>query len=408
MNKLLEYMGKVKKFGIIESLKIMCKRKIDVLFCNIIIKIFIRNKPLKNTIVLASHNDFDTNGGAFYDYLIANGYNKKYRIVWLCRNPQYIPKKLPENVVCYPWQYPNLRRDIEICNAKYFLADDWVQKKVRPEQISIYCTHGVGGLKNVHGKITIPESVDYILATTEEYNTILAYQISVPYPNKRFISLGYPVDDLLYSNDRSELYKITSRKFSKVILWMPTFRKNKWGERIDGTKEQPLGIPLISNLDEYNKLNDLLNELNTLLIIKLHPMQDISNTDISSLSNIEILDGEVVKEKRIDNYRLMRCTDALISDYSAVAGDYLHLNKQIAYVFDDIDEYRLGLICENLEDHTAGDFIYSIKDMKEFIRKVYCEDDHYKLKRAKLRSYIFKYSDGNSCKRLAEFMDLQI
>lgn len=407
MDKLVENIGKVKEHGIIESLKIICIRGIDMLFCSII-KLFVRNKPLKKTIILASHNDFDNNGGAFYEYLIANRYNKKYRVVWLCRNSQYIPKRLPENVVCYPWHTFKWQRYMEICTAKYFLADDWIQEKVRAEQMSIYCTHGIGGLKNVHGKIRIPKSVDYILASTNGYNPILAYQLSVSYPNKRFVSLGYPADDLLYSDDKSELQKITTQKFKKIVLWMPTFRKFKWGNRFDGTRSQPLGIPLVSNLDEYNKLNDLLKELDILLIIKLHPMQDISSISISSLSNIEILDGEIVKEKRIDNYRLMRCTDALISDYSSAAGDYLHLDKQIAYVFDDIDEYRLGLICENLEDHTAGDFIYSIKDMKEFLRKVHLEDDKYKMKRERLRSRIFEYSDGNSCKRLAEFMELCI
>ena len=34
------------------------------------------NKPMQDVIIIESHNDFDSNGGAFYDYLIANNYNK--------------------------------------------------------------------------------------------------------------------------------------------------------------------------------------------------------------------------------------------------------------------------------------------------------------------------------------------
>ena len=406
MNKLLEYMGKVRDIGIIESLKIVWKCKIDVLFCNIIKK-FIRNKPLKNTIVLASHNDFDTNGGAFYDYLIANGYNKKYRIVWLCRNPQYIPKKLPENVVCYPWQYPNLRRDIEICNAKYFLADDWIQKKVRPEQISIYCTHGGGILKNVKGKIVIPDSVDYVLAPSENFSEILAYQFSVTNPAKRLIYLGYPVNDVLYQKDRTEIMKLTRKKYSKVIVWMPTFRKACNGVRVDGIKQQELGIPLISGKEDYQKLNNLLCKEDILLIIKIHPMQDLNDLKIFDCSNIKVLTGNEVKEKNIDNYRLLRCTDALISDYSSTAAEYFHMNKPIAYCLDDIHEYKIGFVIEDIQKLMPGNKIYSIEDMFNFIEDIANDIDRYKCERQKVFDWLFKYHDNQSCKRLIEFLGLE-
>lgn len=405
MNKLLEYISKIRKHGIKESLDILWKRKIDIALQRLMLQ-FVKKNPLKNTIIIASHNDFDTNGGAFYDYLIAHGYNKKYKIVWLCKNLEYIPEELPENVVCYPWNTPNWRRDMDICTAKYFLADDWIQEKVRPEQMSLYCTHGIGGLKNVHGKIWIPKTVDYILASTEEYNPILAYQFSLPYPNKRFVSLGYPLDDLLYEKDKSEIRKITQKNFSKIVLWMPTFRKHKSGDRVDGTKEQPLGIPLLRNINDYNELNAFLSKRNMLLIIKLHPMQDIQNIAISSLSNIEVLDADSVKAKRIDNYRLMRCTDALISDYSSAAADYLHLDRPIAYVFDDIDEYKLGLVYTDLDKYTAGEKIYTYADFYHFIESVAIECDKFVEKRDKLRKFIFQYHDGKSCERLADFLNL--
>ena len=50
--------------------------------------------PTSNTIVIESHNDFDENSGAFYNYLIKHHYNNKYKIVWLLRHkaPDYLPK----------------------------------------------------------------------------------------------------------------------------------------------------------------------------------------------------------------------------------------------------------------------------------------------------------------------------
>ena len=64
----------------------------DKMLMSMLRPLFIRVR-LKDIIVLESHNDFDSNGGAFYDYLIKNGYNKKYKIVWMLKNPK--PKNLP-------------------------------------------------------------------------------------------------------------------------------------------------------------------------------------------------------------------------------------------------------------------------------------------------------------------------
>ena len=67
----------------------------DKYFLKIIKKLYMNN-PLEYIIIIESHNDFDSNGGAFFDYLIKNGYNKKYKIIWFLRNK--CPKNLPENV----------------------------------------------------------------------------------------------------------------------------------------------------------------------------------------------------------------------------------------------------------------------------------------------------------------------
>lgn len=405
MNKLWEYVGKFKKHGLKESLTIIWERKIDELLRRIIL-VFVKNNPLKNTIIIASHNDFDTNGGAFYDYLIEHEYNKQYKIVWLCRNPEYMPKNLPYNVVCYSWVTPNWRRDMDICTAKYFLADDWIQEKVRSEQVSVYCTHGAGGLKKVKGKIIIPDSVDYILIQSEKYAPIQAEQYSLPYPSSRLVYLGYPVHDVLYKKDKSELKKITNNSYNKVLVWMPTFRKHFNKMRVDGIKKQPLGIPLLNSMQEYTRLNEFLSKLGALLIIKIHPMQYIGDLKIFDMSNIVVLTACSAKEKKIDNYRLLRCTDALISDYSGVAYEYLQLDKPIGYVLDDEKEYKLGFVIEDIDRLMAGNKIYDYNDLCTFIKDVCDEKDHYKQERQQLRDYIYKYSDGKSCQRLATFLKL--
>ena len=399
------YLRYIKEHGMYAVMKVIAYKLLNnIINCIILFCVFI--KPLKNTIVITSHNDFDNNGGVFYEWLLQHGYNNKYKIVWLLKHIDSKPSDLPENVECYSVYMPSIKRNYHICTAKYFLADDKITDKVRSKQVSIYCTHGMGSLKNVHGRIFIPTSVDYVLSPAASYVPIVAYQFSMRYPNDKFISLGYPSNDPLYIKDKSELNKITTQKFSKIIIWMPTFRKTEGYGRVDFTRKYALGIPLLDDMNQYINLNNILKDYNMLLIIKLHPNQDVADLKITNMSNICILTASDLVKKEINAYKLIRATDALISDYSSVAGDYLHLDKPIAYVFEDIEEYKLGLISDDLQKYTAGNYIYNFDEMVNFIKMIYEEIDLYKEQRHRLRDFIFEYKDGNSCARLAKFLNL--
>ena len=136
-------------------------------------------------------------------------------------------------------------------------------------------------------------------------------------------------------------------------------------------------------------------------------MQDLKNVKIKSMSNIEVLTGDDVKNKDIDNYRLLPCTDAMISDYSGIAYEYLQLDKPIAYVLEDMKEYKLGFVLDDIDPLLAGQKIYVFKDLLNFIKDVVRGEDKFYEKRHKVRKYIYKYHDGNSCQRIADFMGLK-
>ncbi len=393
----------LKEKGIKRAIEVLWKYKIEILLEKTI-HIYTKNKPLQNKILIESHNDFDCNGGAFYNYLIENGYNQKYKIVWLVRKK--IKNELPINVETVPLYKPSIRKAYHMCTAKYFTYDCEFGEKVRDDQIVVYCSHGAGGFKKAKGKICIPDNVNYILGQSEEYAPIQTEQWSLKWPNERMVFIGYPAHDTFFIEDKTELNKITKERYNKVILWMPTFRKGIAYKRNDSSKEQKLGIPLIENLDDYNKLNDELKEKAVYLIIKIHPKQDLSNLGIQDLSNIKVLTGDKVKELEIDNYRLMKCADALISDYSSVAYEYLQLNRPIGYVLDDINEYKLGFIVNDIHELMAGHEIYNLEDLNKFIADIIEENDIYKKHREKMRDYIYKYHDGNTSKRLAELLGL--
>lgn len=399
----MNFIKYVKKNGIKRTIDVLWRYKIEILLEKIVLK-FTKNKKLKNIIVIESHNDFDCNGGAFYNYLIKNNYNKKYKIVWLVRKKY--KDKLPENVECVQLYKPSLKKAYYMCMSKFFSYDCDVMPKLRDDQIVVFCSHGAGGLKNVKNNMRIPENINYILGQSKEYATIEAEQLSISPDDKRLVSIGYPSQDVFYDNDYEEIKKVTKRKFKKVILWMPTFRKGGGYNRNDSSKEQKLGIPLIQSIDSYNYINNILKELDILLIIKIHPKQNLEDLKIGDLSNIIVLTGEKVKTINVDNYKLMKCTDALISDYSSVAYEYLQLDKPLAYVLDDMNEYKIGFVVEDIHQLIAGHEIYNIDDMVKFIKDVSEENDIYIEKRKRIRDYIYDYHDGNSCERLAKLFGL--
>lgn len=394
----------LKEKGIKHAVNTIWRYKIDICMRKLIIRLS-KNKPLLDAIVIESHNDFDSNGGAFYNHLTENGYNKKYKIVWLLKHPEMKPKKMPENVVGTALYKPSFKKNYYLCRAKFMLFDDVCQSKMRDDQLSLYCTHGPIGLKNTKGKVDLPEDIDYCLTPSENYDETYMYLYGWEPPCKRLVYLGYPMHDILYRKS-NEVAKITAKNFKKVILWMPTFRKGGHAGRNDSNIEQSLGIPLIKNMQQYEELSSMLESQNCLLVIKIHPMQDMVDFKLQSTDNIKIMTGKNVKTLGIDNYRLMAAVDALISDYSSAAYDFLHCNKPIAYMHDDEKDYKLGYIVEDPHTMMAGDEIFTYEELVGYIKKVADNVDEYKEKRQNLLKYLFKYQDDKSCERLVKFLKL--
>lgn len=382
----------------------MYESKLDVIFRKVLVIAFSGKQP-KDIIVIESHSDFDCNGGAFYEYLIANGFNRKYKIVWLLHNPKFAPGVLPDNVVCVPFNKPNLKKDYYMCRAKILTNDDAFPEKLGKNQTMYYLTHGGCTFKNVKGLLNIPEHINYILTSSEAYYELECNNFSVPYPNNRMLCVGYPSNDYLFRDNRSELSKITNADFDKVILWMPTFRKLNSG-RVDGTNSEPLGIPLLESLEEYERLNAFLSKNNTLLLIKIHPYQDMSGFSLPSLSNIEVLTPERVKKINVDNYKLMSVSDALISDYSSAAYSFILLNRPIGFVLSDLEDYKIGFSVEDYNSVLPGEHINDFSQFISFIDGVICGKDEFRYEREKLCDWLYNYRDGDSCKRLVDFMKI--
>lgn len=109
---------------------------------------------------------------------------------------------------------------------------------------------------------------------------------------------------------------------------------------------------------------------NSLLIIKIHPMQDLNDIKVHDYSNIKLLNGKSVKILGVENDRLMKDADALIGDYSSAAYDFMHLDRPVGFTMDDAKEYKLGFFVDNPIELIGGQIIKNVKDYMHFINDV--------------------------------------
>lgn len=393
----------IKDKGLKHAIHVVWAYKLQHIINNIL-NLFFCKKNLLNIIIIESHNDFDCNGGALYNYLIEKNYNKKYKIVWMLKND--FREKLPKNVYAFNLFKPSIRKSYYINRAKFFLADCCITPKMRMDQISIYQGHGLFSLKNVKGLLNVDKSVDFVLSSSPNCDEIIRNQFSL-YPEQKIIHEGAPCLDILYEENVNEITKITTRRYDKIILWMPTFRKGGGYKRNDSEIEYPFGVPLIEDANMFEEIDRILQHNNILLLIKFHPMQDLTQvTKLGRKNNIIIITGDDVKKKGINTYALLRNTDALISDYSSIAFQYILLDKPIAFMLNDLKSYKLGLSVENPEKFIVGQKIFSIDDLKQFIEDINNGNDLYKIEREKLKNWLYTYQDGNSSERIVRFLKL--
>jgi len=362
-----------------------------------ILKIFFKpltiiNKVLKkdkNLIFFYSNLGFRDNVKAFYDYLIANGYNKRFRIVVSINDYEDYVGTAPENV-----SFISNNKGIKVfMKAKYaFYCFGKYPIKPAKSQVVVNLWHGTP-LKKIGNLEKGLENVDYnffskVLTTSPMYVPIMMQIFGCS--EEQVDVIGNARNDEMFVEDKVKdaLIKTTA----KMILWLPTYR-----EYDDSFLISVLGEGDLSDLDEF------LSIKNCQLIIKLHPLQKLQDK-FSRFKNIRFLTQEDLKKLDVSVYGLLRNADGLITDYSSVYFDYMLMDRPIAFAVDDMEKYNKerGFIFDNPWDFMPGSNVNKLEDLEMFINDVINGVDSYKEKRHKINDKINYYKDGECCRRIAE------
>lgn len=347
-------------------------------------------KKDKSLIFFYSNLGFRDNVKAFYDYLIENKYNEKYKIVVSINDCEDYINKAPENVT-----FVGNKQGIKaFMKAKYaFYCFGKYPIKPSKNQVVVNLWHGTP-LKKIGNLEKGLENVDYnfftkVLTSSTMYKPIMAKIFGCSESSVEV--MGNPRNDELFKANK--LWDTAIRRGSnKVILWLPTYRE--YDDEF-----------VISSLngDDLQQLNEYLKNINSRMIVKLHPLQtaDIKDT---KLPYIDFITQEDLNKQGMTVYTLLRNADGLITDYSSVYFDYMLLDRPIGFAVEDIEEYKdkRGFIFDNPKEYMPGPEIKNLYDIEKFVSDIFNGMDDYKEQRAKVNDLVNYYKDGDSCERIAK------
>jgi CDP-glycerol glycerophosphotransferase (TagB/SpsB family) len=362
--------------------------------------------------------DFSDNARALFEYLLANGYNNKYRLVWLVKNPDdfHAYDGVPNvEFLSFDWSVSGNEEQRDryysaLCLAKYiFFTDAYgFARNCRKDQVRVQLWHGCG----------FKTRVNFVRCEKRyEYNTVISdlyariHEDIYGLRSDQVIVTGYAKEDWLFHPvERERFYGLGIPKASKYIFWLPTFRSTdeKLKQLNEYSIESEVGLPIIDTTDRLRELNELLRETGVVLVVKLHPFQKAETVHCKGFSNIHLLDNMKLVENDIQINQLLGYADALISDYSSAAVDYLVLDRPIAFTLDDVEEYNnsRGFVFDNIKEWLPGREIYDWKDFAQYVKEIGLGLDTEREKRGRIKGVMHKFSDDGSCRRIAEALGI--
>ncbi len=380
--------------------------------------IIFRSGPMTNSYIKGM--DFDDNSRALFEYSLKVGINRKYKLVWIVKDPTEWEDRFKEydNVLFLSWEDADSddveKRDnffYHLCLAKYlFMTDSYgFALGCRKDQVRVMLWHGCG-FKGRLGNSPNEDHYEYMTVTGDEYAKTYAKNFGLR--EDQMLVTGLPKVDYMFQPVPDWLDRLNVKKAKKYVFWLPTFRNtDKPGlEKHNHTMPKgETGLPMVSSLDEMRKLNDLLIKNDAVMVIKLHPMQNRNLIgDFSEFTNIQLVENSDLLKNDMHVYQVLCYADALISDYSSVAVDYLVMDRPIAFTLDDFESYEAerGFDWPDVKPHLPGKELYCFDEMLDYIKSVLAGVDPGLEKRHSLSESMMKYHDDKSSKRVLEALEI--
>lgn len=383
-------------------------------------------RPLENLIIFRSGPhaasyvkgmDFADNARALFEYALAAGINHTYELVWFVKDPMEFERySTVENVkfLSFDWSVSEDLQERDayyhaLCVAKYiFFTDAYgFARNCREDQVRVQLWHGCGFKTRVNF-VRCEQRYEYTTVISDLYADIHA-DIYGLRPDQVLVT-GYAKEDWLFHPDEADKKRLCIPQAHQYILWLPTFRSTE--QKLAQLNEYDLGsetgLPIVGTEDKLERLNELLQIKDIFLIVKLHPFQNRKTVNCGEYSNIRLVENEELVAHDIPVNRLLGMADALISDYSSAAVDYMLMDRPIAFMLEDVEEYEQsrGFVFDNIREWLPGKEIFCFEEICAFVEEVAAGQDKAAEKRRMLRQKMHRFCDDHSCRRILEALEI--
>ncbi len=224
-----------------------------------------------------------------------------------------------------------------------------------------------------------------IVATSESAKINLEKSFN----SKNVVVTGQPRDDIFYSDFSKEQIlsklKLEIEPQKKIVSYFPTFR-----DEISEYKS-----PFLENKIEME--NFMKNNPDIIFLEKSHLNESISAGKIKNRIN----GYKNISNLKIDTQELLLITDILVTDYSSVYIDFLHLDRPtIFYAYDYESYYNTRGFLYDYEEIVSSKIVSAFDELLEAVQIYLGDSQKDKEKRERVHSLFHKYKDGNNSKRV--------
>jgi CDP-glycerol glycerophosphotransferase (TagB/SpsB family) len=342
---------------------------------------------------------FDDNAGALLKYL--REYHSEVEIYWISNrnNPdiEQIKRYCPV-IIRY-----SFKADLMVLRAEVLLCTHSIEAdivKIPPgwlrHKVLVYLEHGVRGLK-----IIPPIDKYFSLAPSCGKSEMKLKESSLNSLDKIIIPCGIPQHDELLRKQR----EFEPGETGRTILFLPTWRK--W---LVAKKQLLKGVSAYSDSEYFKHVSELLtsDSFNDFLEERDLTIKYLPHRNMRVWADILPEDSRRVKvlppETSVQDEIV--CSDALITDYSSVAWEFLLLDKPVIFYQFDREKYlsEQGSFVDFNTD-LFGPAVFAIEELKNELGKLADADFVVSLSeydRGRLKEEFVGYSHGDNCRIITE------
>lgn len=218
----------------------------------------------------------------------------------------------------------------------------------------------------------------------------------------QYSPVGYPRNDVLHREPSgADLVNVDMdaygraedflRRGKRVFLYAPTFRDAHRGKWV-----------LQAGLDRVAKA---IADAGDCLIVNLHPVEQPMVPELAAS-----LPGVTFVKPRTDVYPLLTKTTALITDYSSIMFDYLHLDRPVMLFRPDHEAYtqRSRKLFDEKLATPPGPVVTQAQALIDLVRKTGAENGAHVRARHALRDHLFDRLDGDAGSRLVDLVGQEL